>query len=248
MEVNRDDEVWKGKKAAVSLTYDDALNVHLDNAIPLLDSLNLNATFYLSGFFPGYRDRIADWKRAAESGYELGNHTLFHPCNGGPGRDWVKPNYDLTKYDVDRIVDESRMNNILLESLDGKKERTFAYTCGHMTVDGQNFMDEMHDDFLAARAVRSEMHTLGEVDLYNVDSYMVNGETGEELINLVKKAMSENKLLVFLFHGVGGEHSLNVDLKAHRTLLNFLKDNEEEVWTASMIDVAKHVKHINSMQ
>ncbi|HKZ66573.1 MAG TPA: hypothetical protein VJ111_09475 [Chitinophagaceae bacterium] len=42
---------WRGKKCAVVLTYDDALNVHLDNAIPLLDSFGLRGTFYLKVFF-----------------------------------------------------------------------------------------------------------------------------------------------------------------------------------------------------
>ena len=41
---------WQGKKCAVVLTYDDALNVHLDNVIPLLDSLNFKGTFYLTAF------------------------------------------------------------------------------------------------------------------------------------------------------------------------------------------------------
>src|SRR6188508_3033860 len=69
---------WKGKKSAVVLTYDDALNVHLDKVIPLLDSLKFRGTFYLSGYFPGCRDRISDWRKAAGVGHELGNHTLFH--------------------------------------------------------------------------------------------------------------------------------------------------------------------------
>jgi len=38
--------------------------------------------------------------------------------------------------------------------------------------------------------------------LYNVDCYAMNGETGEQMIELVKKAMATNSLLVFLFHGV----------------------------------------------
>jgi peptidoglycan/xylan/chitin deacetylase (PgdA/CDA1 family) len=55
---------WKGKKCAVVLTYDDALNVHLDNAIPLLDSLGLKGTFYLSGNFPGSRQHsvVMNWR------------------------------------------------------------------------------------------------------------------------------------------------------------------------------------------
>ena len=235
---------WNGKKCAVVLTYDDALNVHLDNAIPLLDSLKLKATFYLSGYFPGCRQRLADWKKAAAKGYELGNHTLFHPCVGNTaGREWVKKDYDLSTYTVQRMVDETRMNNVLLEALDGKKKRTFAYTCGDMKIGDSAFIDHLKNDFVAARAVRSQMHPINGVDLYNVDCYAINGETGDQLIELVKKAMASNTLLVFLFHGVGGEHDLNVSLPAHSQLLHFLQQNQRNIWIAPMLNVAEYIKN-----
>ena len=91
---------WRGKKAAVVLTYDDALNVHLDNAIPLLDSLGLKGTFYLTAFAQGSKDRIADWRKAATNGHEMGNHTLFHPCVGGTGREWVTVDNDMNNYSL----------------------------------------------------------------------------------------------------------------------------------------------------
>ena len=47
---SQNEKPWKGKKCAVVLTYDDAINQHLDNAIPVLDSLGLKATFYLTAF------------------------------------------------------------------------------------------------------------------------------------------------------------------------------------------------------
>ena len=87
---------WNGKKSAVVLTYDDALNVHLDKVIPVLDSLQVKGTFYLSGYFPGCRERIADWEKASVNGHELGNHSLFHTCNGNlPGRQWVSAENNL---------------------------------------------------------------------------------------------------------------------------------------------------------
>jgi hypothetical protein len=52
------------------------------------------------------------------------------------------------------------------------------------------------------------------VDLYNVACYGVNGQTGDQLISLVKQAMEKNGLLVFVSRS-GGEHSLNVSLQAH---------------------------------
>ena len=234
---------WNGKKSAVVLTYDDALNVHLDNAIPLLDSLGLKATFYLSGYLPGCRNRLADWRKASTSGHELGNHTLFHPCVGNQaGRQWVNPDYDMSKYSVRRMVDETRMNNVFLQALDNNRERTFAYTCGDMKVGDSSFINHLKNDFVAARAVRHEMHLISQIDLYNVDCYAINGESGGQMIALVKKAMETNSLLVFLFHGVGGEHSLNVSLPAHRELIQFLKQHEKEIWIAPMVEVARHVR------
>lgn len=233
---------WQGRKGAVILTYDDALNVHLDNAVPLLDSLGLKGTFYLTTFSDGYKNRIKGWKQAAKGGHELGNHTLFHPCVGGEGREWVNENYDMSTYTARRMLDEVRMTNVVLETLDGQKDRTFAFTCGDMKIEGKDFIKEMHDDFVAARAVRSEMHKMGEIDLYNIDCYMINGESGDELVALAKKAIESESLLVFLFHGVGGEHGLNVSLPAHRQLLQYLKAHEQELWTTTMREAVENIK------
>ena len=233
---------WNGKKCAVVLTYDDALSQHLDNAIPVLDSLGLKATFYLSAYFPGSSQRINDWKKVARKGHELANHTLYHPCVGGKGRDWVKPDYDMNNYTVQRMVDEIRMTNVFLEALDGKTKRTFAFTCGDMKIHDTSFIDQLKNDFVAARAVRAQMHSIDQVDLYNVDCYMVNGETGDQLIEWVKKAVETRSLLVILFHGVNGGNSLNVSLPAHSQLLHYLKQNQKNIWIAPMITVADHIK------
>jgi len=238
---------WHGKKCAVVLTYDDALNTHLDNVIPLLDSLGLKGTFYLSASFPGCRNRLEDWKKAAAKGHELGNHTLWHPCLGNlPGRAWVMPENDMSKYTVKRMVNESVMTNIFLQALDGKTERTFAYPCGDMKIGDTAYMDSMHNDFIAARAVREQMHTIDKIDLYNIDCYAMNNATAAQMEALVQQAMQTNTLLVFLFHGVGGEHAINVSLDEHNALLRYLKQNEKDIWIAPMIDVAKYVKAYQS--
>ncbi len=233
---------WQGKKCAVVLTYDDAINQHLDNAIPVLDSLGLKATFYITAFSASMQSRLNDWKKVPVNGHELGNHTLYHPCIGGKGREWVKPDYDMSKYTVQRMIDETRMTNLFLRALDGKTKRTFAFTCGDMKIGDSSFMNAMKDDFVAARAVRSQMHKINEVDLYNVDCYVVNGETAAQMIDWVKKAMETNSLLVILFHGVGGGNALNVSLEAHREFLQFLKQDEKDIMIAPMIDVAEHIK------
>jgi peptidoglycan-N-acetylglucosamine deacetylase len=75
---------------------------------------------------------------------------------------------------------------------------------------------------------------------------MINGETGDQLIDLVKKASGSHSLLVFLFHGVGGEHNLNVSLDAHNKLLHYLQQHKSTIWTAPMMDVAEHIRKYQS--
>jgi peptidoglycan/xylan/chitin deacetylase (PgdA/CDA1 family) len=239
-------DAWNGKKCAVVVTYDDAINEHLDNAIPVLDSLGLKATFYLIAFSTSMQTRLNEWKKLAANGHELGNHTLFHPCVGGTNRSWVRPEYDMNNYSFQRMIDETRMTNLFLQALDGKTKRTFAFTCGDMKIGNISFIDSMKKDFVAARAVRAQMRKLNEVDLYNVDCYMVNGETGAQMIEWAKKAMETNSLLVILFHGVGGGNSLNVSLAAHREFLEFLKKNEKDIWTTPMIEAAEYIKQYHS--
>jgi sialate O-acetylesterase len=187
-----------------------------------------------------------EWKGLAAKGYELGNHTLYHPCVGGAGREWVSAEYDMRQYTVRRMVDETRMNNLFLQSLDGQTQRTFAFTCGDMKIGDSLFIGAMKNDFLAARAVRAEMHPIDQVDLYNVDCFYVNGQTAEQMEEWVKKAVATKSLLVILFHGVGGGNSLNVDIAEHRRFLQYLKQSERDCWITTMRDAAQFIRSYQS--
>ena len=234
---------WNGKSCAVVLTYDDGLNIDLTNVIPALDSVGLKGTFYISDYFDGLKDQIFKWRKAAEEGHELGNHTVWHPCEGGrPGREFVKPESDLNNYTVSRMVKEIQTMNNTLKAIDGKSERTFAYPCGDMQIHDSSYLDPIKNEFVASRGVTPEMLLIDKIDLYNVGCYTMNGQSADEMIALVKKAMATHTLLVFLFHGVGGEHSLNVSLEAHSVLLHFLQQNEKDIWIAPMINIAKYIK------
>jgi len=233
---------WKGRKCAVVLTYDDALTEHITKAIPALNVLGLKATFYITDF-GGLQAQIPAWRSSAAAGHELGNHTMTHPCEGGrPGREFVKPDYDLTKYTLRRITDDIRTMNTVLTAIDGKTRRTFAYPCGDTKIGGVPYIDGMKNAFVGARGVSPAITGADKVDLYNINSFMVNGQSGEELIAQVKQAEAKQGVLVFLFHGVGGGHSLNVSLPAHRQLLTYLKQHEKDIWIAPMVDVAEFIR------
>ncbi|MFC6999832.1 polysaccharide deacetylase family protein [Rufibacter roseus] len=233
---------WNKKKAAVVLTYDDALNVHLDHVLPALDSLGLKGTFYLTAGAQAFRQRLPEWEKVANNKHELANHTLFHPCDGSlPGRSFVSE-YDLAKYSIRRLSDEIKMTNTVLQALDGKTERTFAYPCGDTKAGGESFVPMVKENFVAARGVQKEMLPRQATDVYMIGCHSGNGQNGEELIALVKEAIQNRRMIVFLFHGVGGEHSLNVSRKAHAELLGFLKKHEKEIWNPTFIEAAKYLK------
>jgi len=237
---------WNGKRAAVILTYDDGLNVHLDNAIPLLDSLGLKATFYVAAY-PGALDkRMNEWRQAAAKGHELGNHTILHPCLGNiAGREWVQEEYDMSRYSVDRMVNEIRLANMLLKAIDGKTSRTFAFPCGDKAIGGVEYFEMVKKEFTGARGVTEGMHSNTDVDRFDVKCYATNGQKGEELIDRVKTAIRQKKMLVFLLHGVGGEHSLDLSLEAHSELLRFLKQNEKDIWVSTMNEALEFLIKMN---
>ncbi|RKD85991.1 polysaccharide deacetylase family protein [Mangrovibacterium diazotrophicum] len=238
---------WNGKRCAVVLTYDDALDVHLDNVIPALDSLGLKGTFYVVGNAPALNDRLPEWREAAREGHELGNHSLNHPCDGQlEGRSWVSAENDLSRYSVARAVNEIKVMNTLLKAIDGKTERSFAFPCGDKMIDTVAFYDFLKDDFAGARGVVPALQTINQVNLDDIRAYPIIGHSAEYMIDLVKQAEESGSLLVFLFHGVGGGHDLNVSLEAHRALIRYLHDNECDIWVAPMVDVAGYIRRQTS--
>lgn len=240
---NQPELPWNNHTCAVSLTYDDGLNVHLDIVAKALDSAGFKGTFYIPVTSKPLFKRMDEWAAISRNGHELGNHTLFHPCLGkSKGRDWVSEENDLDKYSVKQIVNEISMANVVLKAIDGKDKRSLAYTCGDMAAGDTVFVGLIRDDFISARGVSSRMNPYCGTDLFDVGAYMAMNQTGDELINLVKQAQKENAYLVFLFHGVGGEHSINVSAEAHSQLVHYLKANEKDIWVAPFIEVTEFIK------
>ena len=123
--------------AWVSLTFDDALPQHLDHAAPVLEECGLLATFYCHLSAATLSDRAADWRRLASVGHELGNHTALHPAISS--KSWVREGNAIERYSLDRMDQEITLANQWLASIDGKRERTFAYPCSNSFVGGHGY-------------------------------------------------------------------------------------------------------------
>lgn len=229
-----------GAKAAVCFTYDDGLDCHLDVAVPQLDKYGFKGTFFCTGNSQSLYNRLADWREIAEDGHELGNHTLFHPCSG-EGRDWVKDEYDLNGYTLEQMMTELQTANTLLKAVDGKDQRTFAYTCSDYTAGGEDFTDDIIPLFTAARRDGPIPETMQGFDVYQTPSWGVSEPTADELIAYVNEAREKGTIAIFMFHSVGGGY-LNVGADEHRRLLEYLSENQDDFYNATFGEVMQYIK------
>jgi peptidoglycan/xylan/chitin deacetylase (PgdA/CDA1 family) len=119
----------KGKRAALSLTFDDARPSQVDAGLPLLNGHGVKATFYVQP--EGLGKRLDGWKAAVASGHEIGNHTISHPCTGNYA--FSREN-GLEDYTLDRIEAEMTGANELIRRDLGISPTSFAYPCGQTFV------------------------------------------------------------------------------------------------------------------
>lgn len=235
-----------GAKAAICLTYDDALDGQLDYAIPQLDSAGLKGTFFCTGNSDCLDKRMSEWRKAAKNGHELGNHTLFHPCLGtkpdGTKLDWVKPEYDLQNYNLTQLLTELRTANTLLKAIDGQTERTYGYTCSDISAGGIPFTNSLKDLFLAARCDGPVPATMDGFNVYKTPSWGVNSNTSKEMIDYVNEARDKGTIAIFMFHSVGGGY-LNTGANEHRELLKYISKNRKDFYCATFKEVMKYIKN-----
>ena len=224
-----------GAKAAVVLTYDDALGSHLDNAVPALDAAGFKATFFLSGV------KTADvprWRAVSVTGHELANHTIFHPCPASSFS--ADPRYTSEAYTPASMLKEIEQQNVLLTALDGKPTHGFAWPCGQTLAGGLDYLEALRVAKLVtyARGVHTSPDDLradvGRMDPMHVPSRgFGEGTTGAQLIEFAKQAQAGGGMAVYLFHGVGGDY-LQISDSAHRELLAWLAAHRSEVWVTTL--------------
>lgn len=238
----------QGRKAAVSLAYDDAAPSQLDNAIPALDRHGLKGSFYLTLASESVRRRLPEWRAAAANGHELGNHTLFHQCSAAlPDRQWVAPERDLDQTTVAQMQDQVLLANTMLHAIDGRRERTMTVPCGEVMAADGNYVGQVVGEFVAIKLGSGGVTP----DMWKLDTHAVTvdtpaGVSGNQLIARVEEAAKQGTMVNFTFHGIGGDH-LAVSSQAHEELLAYLAAHRDLYWVATFLDIMKYVQREQSL-
>lgn len=231
-----------GAKAAVALTYDDALASQLDHAAPALERAGLRGTFFLSSVA---REHVQRWRAVAQKGHELANHSLFHPC---PAATYpADPRYTSEAYTPAQMVREIAAQEVLLTALDGRPRHGFASPCIVNEAGGQDYLEPLRAAGIVSYGRTAGWPAGGVVDASALDPMRVPGHffpetvTGAELIAFAEQARGAGGLAVFGFHGVGGDHA-RTSIAAHDALLAWLQAHRRDIWVAPLGEIVAWAK------
>lgn len=231
--------------ALLCLTYDDALSVHRELVAPQLTERGLRGTFYVPAARDDLHVRLDGWRKVAEMGHELGNHSCWHPCRTRPDWDW-KPPYRLEEYDRARIRDELLLANRVLHLIDGRTERSYGATCGDLTCGadaGQSFLDDIRDLFRVVRAGQSSQLQQGSMP-YVAPSLHGDFRRADEIIAVAETMRTRpGSWLLVGMHGVGaGTHDSFMDADEHRRLIDWIA--AQRAWLEA-VTVLEAVERLN---
>jgi peptidoglycan/xylan/chitin deacetylase (PgdA/CDA1 family) len=225
--------VWPHhKKAVIVLTYDDALLSQLNNAVPQLQKAGFKATFFLTSDID--YSTIPRWRALAKKGFELGNHTLYHPCSSTEDVPVTSEHY--TSNDM---VREIEIMNRMLFAIDGRTERTYAYPCAETTVGGgKDYVDSLRHSRLVKYAriggdTESIITDFAHLDSLRIPSLGLEDSTSAGvLIDYVKNVVSRGGMGIIMFHGIGGDY-ITTSTAVHQELLDYLKRNRKQIWVTT---------------
>jgi len=239
---------FDGKRAAISLSFDDARASQLDVGIPLFEEFgHVHVTFYLTA--ENVPTRAAEWRRAAAAGHELGNHTMVHPCTGN--FPWAR-SHPLEKYTLDRFRDELIEANRAIEQATGTKPQTFAYPCGQKFVsrgrETRSVVPIVDELFIAGRGWLDEApNDPSFVDLAQVLAHSMDDVDFNALKPVLDDAIERGQWLVLAGHDIGmstGRQITRVSML--REMLEYLREPSRSVWVGTVAQVARNVRAAQS--
>ena len=228
-----------GKRAALSLSFDDARPSQLTEGVPLFAQLKTRVTFYLTG--QNVAAHASDWRAAAAAGHELGNHTMTHPCSGNFAWSRDRALEDAT---LERIRGEMSDANRAIAEATGVHPVTFAYPCGQKFVGRgaavRSDVPVVSGMFLAGRGWMDEGPNDPEaVNLAQVFGYPMDDVEFDALEPVVDDAIARGQWLVLAGHDIGAGPGRQVTrVSMLKALLPYVSDPSRGVWVDTVAHVA----------
>lgn len=231
----------EGKRAAISLTFDDARPSQLDRGLPILDEYGVKATFYVS--LASMEKRLDDWKKALANGHEIGNHSLAHACSGNFPFSRDKA---LEDYTLEQMQAELRQASDDIERLVGVRPVSFAYPCGQKFVGRglnlKSYVPLVAEDFLTGRGWMDEWaNDPAFCDMAQLMAMELDGKSFEQLKQIFDRTLANGGWLVFCGHDIGDGGRQVTLAPTLRALCEYAKNPANGIWLANVETVAAHI-------
>lgn len=236
----------EGKRAAVSLTFDDARPSQVDAGVPILNEYGLRATFYVSP--QRVPERLDAWKLAAAAGHEIGNHSIRHPCTGNFPWSRDKALEEYTPAQMGRELDQA---NVEIEKLLGIRAVTFAYPCGQKFVgrgkNARSYVPVVAERFAAGRGWRDEsLNDPAFCDPAQLMAMEFDGLTFEQLKTLVDTAVEQGGWLVLAGHEIAAQGRQTTRVDTLKAFCEYACDPQNGLWVDTVANVAAYISEYRS--
>jgi len=230
-----------GKRAAISITFDDARTSQVDSGTALLDKYGIKATFFVVP--PTVEDRLDGWKKVVANGHEIGNHTINHPCTGNFS--WSAKNA-LENYSLDDMRDELIECNKRIKELLGVESEVFAYPCGQKFIgrdtSTKSYVPLVAKMFIVGRGWRDEaMNNPDFCDLAQVSGIEMDGKNFDEILPLIEEVRRTGQWLILAGHEMGDSGVQTTRLKMLKQLIEYVQDPANGIWIAPVGTIAKYI-------
>ena len=233
-----------GRRAAVSLTFDDARGSQIDVGMPILDRWGVKASFYVT--ISNVRERVDDWKRALADGHEIANHTASHPCSGNFR---FSRHNALEDYTLERMERELIDASDMIDRLVGVRPTTFAYPCGQTWVGRgaqvQSYVPLVARHFRVGRGYPDEAPSHPAVcDLARINGVGFDEMTPERAAAWIDQAVAEGGWLAFVGHDVGprGRESQMVHADTLEAVCRICRERDSDVWIDTVDRIGAYIE------
>ncbi len=234
----------EGKRAAISLSFDDARRSQVDVGHSILNGHHIKASFYVNP--AGVNERLDGWKAAVASGHEIANHTMTHPCSGHFA---FSRRNAIEDYTLDRMAREISDASVYIKATLGVAAKTFGYPCDHTYV-GRGANTQSYIPLVAQRFLcgRGGAPFAGPVDPEFVDlaHVPIGGADGADLDTFTgwaNKAVESGGWMIYCGHEIDDGGYQTTIAKELDAFCGWLKARPE-IQVDTVANIAAHIRSV----
>jgi peptidoglycan/xylan/chitin deacetylase (PgdA/CDA1 family) len=232
----------KGKRVAVSLSFDDARASQVDRGLDVLNPTGVKVTFFVVP--DNVKKRLNGWKRAVASGHEIGNHSLTHPCSGNFPFSFHNA---LENYTLEQMAQNIDGANAEIQQILGVRMVTFAYPCGQKFVGRgsqvKSYVPLIAERFLVGRGFSDEyFNNPAFCDLAQASGTVSDDLDYPQMVRLISQAVTQGAWIIFGGHEIGEKGFQTTDATALVKLCKYIQDPANGVWVDTVKNIGQYIQ------